>query len=498
MNYIKKIIFIVCTLAGLFTLTGCPKSSSSSKPEEAKKISGKITDENGTALPNVEVKVDGKVVFTDNSGAYTVDNLSGKSQYQITVTSKEHFPGYKNVENIDNSEIFADVMLLTKQKLQTFDSQTGGTISSNDGIEYVVNPDAFKLNGQNYNGKVETSTKYIDASQQDVIATAMPGGDFAATNAQGENGSMVSFGFFATEFTTANGQKLDINPNAVKARITLPTNAPDPSQNNASLWVFNTSTNTWNSGGSVERNGNEITMPVTTFTFSNLDAFQGKAVIKGTVTDCDGKKAAGIEVKVTGYSNSKKIISYTSKTNGNGNYLFKNVAAPSKSMPLSYKVEVKSKTKEIVDIKANDIKTLNFDLCQSKEDLGCFYNYEINVNGEQFNAKVCNGEAIGKPGFTKNCDDTYTFGIADFPTLNLLMSAPSKSGTYNFKDDFTNTCNTISMDVIYKDDQYTNASGTVKVDGNGNWTVNATLTYENKKITVTGNFYVSPKIQNPI
>jgi hypothetical protein len=160
MNYIKKIIFIVCTLAGLFTLTGCPKSSSSSKPEEAKKISGKITDENGTALSNVEVNIDGKVAFTDNNGTYIVDKLSGKAQYQITVTSKEHFPGYKNVENIDNSEIFADVMLLTKQSLEVFDSKTGGTISSNDGIKYDVKPDAFKLNGENYNGNVETSSRY--------------------------------------------------------------------------------------------------------------------------------------------------------------------------------------------------------------------------------------------------------------------------------------------------------------------------------------------------
>ena len=315
--------FLFAILVFLMSFIACKKDDNkvdeTPSPAARNNISGTVISDNSLPIEGASVTVDGKSTTTDASGKYFIDGLSGSSKYQIEVIADGFFNGYKNVENIDgaNCEIYADVMIIAKQELpQSIDAQTGGTIVSPDNdINYIIAPNAFNLNGVLYDGLVKVRTNYIDASDQGLIAQAMPGGDFAAVDSEGNNGGLVSFGFLATEFVTAQGQVLTVNANTVQAGISVPSQVPNPGANNASAWVFNPTNGSWSSAGDVTNIDDMWFMPVTSQLFCNIDKFGGVKVLTGRVIDCDGKGVGNVDVSLT-----SPFAAYSTKTNGNGYY----------------------------------------------------------------------------------------------------------------------------------------------------------------------------------
>ena len=323
--------FLFAMLVFLMSFIACKKDDNKAdetpSPAARNNISGIVISDNSLPIEGASVTVDGKSTTTDVNGKYFIDGLSGSSKYQIEVIADGFFNGYKNVENIDgaNCEIYADVMIIAKQELpQTISAQTGGTIvSPNNDISYFIDPNAFNLNGVLYDGQVKVRTNYIDASDQSLIAQAMPGGDFAAVDSEGNDGGLISFGFLATEFVTPQGQVLTVNPNTVQAGISVPSQVPNPGVIDASAWIFNPTNGNWSSAGDVTNVDDMWFLPVTSQLFCNLDQFSGVKELTGRVIDCEGNGEGNVDVTV-----SSSRATYSTKTNGNGYYRVP-VAVPS-------------------------------------------------------------------------------------------------------------------------------------------------------------------------
>jgi hypothetical protein len=308
----KTIKIILLLLVMAVVINSCKKDNDNQLSGNS--ITGIVRNENNAPVPDAEVAVDGKTTITNVNGEYTINNLSAASKYKITVNAQGYFTGYRNAENIDKSEIYADVMLIYKQSIGTVSGQSGGSASGN-GIKYTIGTGAFNLNGAPYSGQVQVATRYIDASNMEQLSQTMPGGDFIATDASGNRGSLISFGFFGSEFTTPSGELLSVNPGAVRATITVPSSVPSPAAGNASAWFFNPTSGEWNSAGAVTNNGNDYDLPVSTLIFCNLDKFTSSAVVKGRVVDCDGKGIKGATVVIR-----RPEIEYKIRTNSNGYY----------------------------------------------------------------------------------------------------------------------------------------------------------------------------------
>jgi hypothetical protein len=324
-------------LVAFFSFIACKKENDkvddTPSPAARNNISGTVISDNSVPIAGATVSVDGKSTTTDANGKYFIGGLSGSLKYQIAVVADGFFNGYKNAENINgaNCEIYADVMLLTKQELpQSIDAQTGGAIASPDNdINYIIAPNAFSLNGALYDGLVRVRTNYMDASDQGLIGQAMPGGDFAAVDSDGNDGGLISFGFLATEFVTGSGQVLSVNPNTVQAGISVPSQVPNPGANNASAWIFNPTNGNWSSAGDVTNIDDMWFMPVTSQLFCNLDQFSFFKELTGRIVDCNGKGVPIADVTV-----SSGVVSYSTMTNGDGYY---RVKVP---VPSSYVIQV--------------------------------------------------------------------------------------------------------------------------------------------------------------
>jgi hypothetical protein len=324
-------------LVAFFSFIACKKENDKEddtpSPAARNNISGTVISDNSVPIAGATVSVDGKSTTTDANGKYFIGGLSGSLKYQIAVVADGFFNGYKNVENINdaNCEIYADVMLLTKQELpQSIDAQTGGAIASPDNdINYIIAPNAFSLNGVLYDGPVRVRTNYMDALDQGLIGQAMPGGDFAAVDSDGNDGGLISYGFLATEFVTGSGQVLSVNPNTVQAGISVPSQVPNPGANNASAWIFNPTNGNWSSAGDVTNIDDMWFMPVTSQLFCNLDQFSFIKELTGRIVDCNGKGVPIADVTV-----SSGVVSYSTMTNGDGYY---RVKVP---VPSSYVIQV--------------------------------------------------------------------------------------------------------------------------------------------------------------
>lgn len=322
---------VFAVLVAFFSFIACKKDNEkvddAPSPAARNNISGTVISDNSIPIAGATVSVDGKSTTTDANGKYFIGGLSGSLKYQIAVVADGFFNGYKNAENINgaNCEIYADVMLLTKQELpQSIDAQTGGAIASPDNdINYIIAPNAFSLNGVLYDGPVRVRTNYMDASDQGLIAQAMPGGDFAAVDSDGNDGGLISFGFLATEFVTNNGQVLTVNPNTVQAGIAVPSQVPNPITYNASAWIYNPTNGNWSSAGAATNVGEMWFMPVTGAVFCNLDQFNGVKQLTGRVVDCNGNGVAYVYVTVSSWR-----AGYSTMTNGDGYYRV-TVAVPS-------------------------------------------------------------------------------------------------------------------------------------------------------------------------
>ncbi|MBK7268117.1 MAG: fibrobacter succinogenes major paralogous domain-containing protein [Flavobacteriales bacterium] len=258
------------------------------------------------------------------SGANGTASLSGApandGKIVVKVELDGYFNGYRNVSVIGSSLHYCTVRLIEEQVIGTTDANTAGTINAAD-FRLELNGQGFQ-NGQGdtITGTINVSARYINASDPDIIADLMPGGDFSAVGEFGEEGVLESYGFTAFGFTDDNGTQVFPNSGSAQVVMQLPQDAIDQINNEgANAWFFDDISGQWVFGGAITVSGTEVYMPVTSSGYGNCDKLRARGTIKAEFL-CGTDPLINVEVKLrtTGAGFAR---TYNTSTNANGRIL---------------------------------------------------------------------------------------------------------------------------------------------------------------------------------
>jgi hypothetical protein len=299
-----KASVILLFVLSIFTLSACQEEDDTTP--EGVSISGVVVNEAGQPINGAVVTIGVQSATTDAQGNYSISGVS-TTEIQVSAEALGYFKAYRNGENRDESVVKIDIMMITKADMGTINSEAGGSVSDGS-ITVTATAGAFtNADGSAYSGDVHVAGRVIKDNDAN-MGNLMPGGDYTATNNEGQEGFMQTFGFTATEFTDPSGNPVTLVPGQVTVTFTAASTPED-----AQLWVFNPVAGSWSYAGELVVSGNEVIMTVTGGVYHNCDAFRTTtAYIEGIVTDCDGNPIV-TQVKLdNGYAR------YTTATNGNG------------------------------------------------------------------------------------------------------------------------------------------------------------------------------------
>ncbi len=277
----KNIIPIVALL--VFIISGCKKKEDSPTVGGSNVIQVTVQSEAGTAIAGAEVAVGSIKGTSDGSGKVTLSGVSvNDGKYNIKVVKDGYFEGYKNILRISETTAHnTTIKLIQKQVLGTVDANTANTLTGSQ-FDMILSGNGFDDgNGNNASGNITVYARYIPASDLQLLADLMPGGDFAAIGQGGTEGILESYGFTATEFRDAGGKQVFPKNGAAEMAVQLSANAVTQVSNSGSdMWYYNNSTNAWSYGGALALQGNKVRMKVTASTFGNCDKIRTRAYFK--------------------------------------------------------------------------------------------------------------------------------------------------------------------------------------------------------------------------
>ncbi len=249
-------------------------------------LAGVVYDEAGQPVVGAVVTIKNLNRTTDERGSFVFRQVAMNAAGTFVLVKKAgYFNGSNRFFPKEGSQNYANIKLLSKTSIGSFSSDSGGNVSSAEGIKLSFPANSIITSGgQLYEGNVNVAARWIDPTAND-LAEIMPG-NLQGVNRFNEEVAMATFGMMAVELTDDSGQELNIG-NSQKAELTFPV--PSELQGSAPdeipLWYFNEEYGLWQEEGTAALIGNNYVGQVSHFSFWNCDAPFPLVYISGTVVN---------------------------------------------------------------------------------------------------------------------------------------------------------------------------------------------------------------------
>jgi len=302
---------VLAALAVGGILTGCSKSTTDNPAPDTVEVTGVVRNENGQPLAGATVTAEGGSARTAADGSYTLAHVAYHPRITVAVAAPGFFATTVGLETAANEPAKLDLRLLARTATATFNATTGVTITSSNG-QLTIQPNTLAdTTGTAYNGTVTAYTRFVPTDVPN-FTQLMPGGDFQAINASGEQGMLTSFGFFSVELQGSAGQRLNLRAGSRAGfiiRLSAAQAADSRTPATLPLWWFDRTTGLWKEEGSATRNGYQYAGTVPHFSSWNCDVWRYRAELYGRVV-CNGQPRARLPIILRNLDNV--FVRYTS------------------------------------------------------------------------------------------------------------------------------------------------------------------------------------------
>jgi len=252
-----------------------------------KSITGRIIDERYEPIAEATITFGKVSVKSDSKGWFSLKNLTISGENAVVIITKAGF--WKNVQRVhffDQTEAPLTAMLEPLKVTNRFDATKGATISER-GFFLTFPPNAIiNETGQTYQGTVHLSLKRSFPSE-DGFGLRMPGGDFSAIDANGQEKILISYGFMSAEMQGANGEKLRLaKDQEATLEFYIPWEQNKTAPDSMPLWHFDETNGIWKPEGTARKVGPRYVGTVKHFSSWNCDYPRDRATVKGKVVNC--------------------------------------------------------------------------------------------------------------------------------------------------------------------------------------------------------------------
>ena len=295
----KKFLHLSLIAILFFAINSCKKNDAPANndpvvPFETGKtittvVAGKVTDQTGAALNNVQITIGTTTVTTDANGSFIIPKATlGEKCGFIKATKEGYFAGSRTIipkEKVINNVV---IQLIKKTTSGSFTNSSGGTITVATGGSIVFPANAIALkNGGTYTGTVKVSAYFLDPTSNNCYKE-MPG-DLRGINASNNEQVLTSYGMMAVELQGSNGEALQLATGKT-ATLTFPIVAATQSKapSTIPLWFFDETKGMWVEQGTATKTGNTYVGSVSHFTWWNCDWGGGPLQLTATFVDQNG------------------------------------------------------------------------------------------------------------------------------------------------------------------------------------------------------------------
>ena len=320
----KNIFYI--TFSFLFLFTSCRKDEFDTDitviptgEETTTKLVGFVTDEDGGYIISAQVNAGNMTTTTDENGFFIFENINiPENGFAVTVNHETRY-----MENIirvvPNKEdiTYTEVVLYEPDVRLTFDNNEGATLRVEEELSIQISPNTLELgNGSDYNGAVEAELKWMPADDDNTLAI-MPG-NLEGLDFEGENVILGTYGMFSVEFTTDNGQSLNLKEGSTaEVFVQIPSSMIRAAPSDLPVWSLNESAGIWVEETSANLDGNRYSFEVDHFSFWNCDAPFPVVQISGTVSDENGFVLPNAFIRIS-FTNGNVFFTRFGYTNQEG------------------------------------------------------------------------------------------------------------------------------------------------------------------------------------
>ncbi len=271
-------------------------------------FTGKVYDENHSALSDVEVTIGDKTTTTSWNGSFIIKGASVPTdRYVVKLSKQGYFDNARIGKSVNNGVASIDAGMFSLSNSNVYnlnlDPNTGGQldIGSEASLYFPPGVKFVDAQGDEYTGTVMVQAMYNNPTTDD-FTRFVPGGDQIGKTETGEEKFLRAFGGLTVKLTDGSGNKIEISASsdslprmATEIPLTLLQNAPD----SVDKWYNGSDMAYASQKGSGKKNGTKYVAVCEHFSaWTFQQAFDDDATVTGTVLDCNNDPVAGVRVQV--------------------------------------------------------------------------------------------------------------------------------------------------------------------------------------------------------
>ncbi|MEP5340635.1 MAG: hypothetical protein ABJL44_12895 [Algibacter sp.] len=270
---------------------------------------GKVVDESGNRLRDVQIAIGNKTVNTDHNGIFVLNSVSVHDKFVFVKASKDgYIKGFRSLVPTSEGSNDIQITLLKKNVIGTVTSGEASEVSMSNGSKVTFGGGFIDVSGNSYFGQVEVSMHYLEPNKATTFVQ-MPGMLFGQRE-DGSASSMETYGMLSVNLFSPSGEVLNISEDS-PAKLSFPISTTTPNvETDIPLWYFDEATGYWKEQGSATKLANDYITLVTHFTWWNCDIPVSK-IINGCInltSDNTSKPLTNYYLEIFRKSNNQQIF----------------------------------------------------------------------------------------------------------------------------------------------------------------------------------------------
>jgi len=264
-----------------------------------KSIAGRIVDVHYEPIADAVISIGIKNVKSDAKGHFLLTDLEGGLTAAVVTITKDGF--WKNTQRVHFFEQDTAVLTAMLEPLKVtnrFDAQKGATISERSFFLTLPPNSAVTESGEMYQGTILLSLKRSFPGEAG-FGLRMPGGDFSAIDANGQEKILVSYGFMSAEMQGSNGEKLKLaKDQEATLEFYIPWEQNKTAPDSMPLWHFDEAAGVWKPEGTARKIGARYVGIVKHFSSWNCDYPRNRATVHGKARNCKNQPVPYLMINV--------------------------------------------------------------------------------------------------------------------------------------------------------------------------------------------------------
>lgn len=210
-------------------------------------VRGQVVDESGLPLSNVSLQISGETTTSDADGNFHFDKVDVKKEGGDIVIARGDgfFEGVSHANFTAEGSSFLEVRLMEKGNPDRIDPSSEQVISKTNGLKITVPQNSIiDADGLVHEGTVQVFSRWIDPTDENV-GGIMPGA-LTATDANGDEKVLATYGMLALDLESEFGEKLELKPgDELTVEMPIPSELEGDAPDEMPLWEYDLEEGKW-------------------------------------------------------------------------------------------------------------------------------------------------------------------------------------------------------------------------------------------------------------